>query len=621
MKNAFHHKNRNSVVDMFRPPAGYRLDHAVGTSYSVDFVALTSVMLAFADAESDDEIGSNIPQQLFAFTRFAERLKLFVNRGCILLSGVRESSRICAIYDSLIEEVSLPEGSFHPKLWFLSYKPKLTPENAGAGPIHRLIVGSRNLTLSNSWELAAKLEGRSITRKQKNSIGGVLAEYLSSIQQSVGCNSVVLDAVVNQLPSIEFSMPDGISNCDLSIQWPGGDALESFLPDVGKEAVVVSPFLGKTLVERVCKGFDKVTLISSRREIELKLDEKLVTKLQRNLFYVNDDASAEVATRLSLHAKLYFFETDSTQQMLIGSANASHNAWQGKNSEAMLSFPVGIKKSNFLQDFVFDPKRGNGLHPWIERYELEDWANKEEKTEDEKIDDLLSDAQETLSRFTFELAYQPDVSTLWLKPLVASQSSDFERLVASDVEIAAVPISMLQTDHERQWTDHPVLNAFAGGMAYDATVGRLTQFVCFRIRHSPSQASRTIVLKSSKDNFGDFMAARNKELLRAELSAKQFALFLSSLLFGRTHPASKRMREIVKGTRREGFGGSGSYFDVLIEDVMLACTEDETRIADISRLLETFEGTDPDGNEFVDADFRTFWAEFQRAFETGRKGN
>jgi len=59
----------------------------------------------------------------------------------------------------------------------------------------------------------------------------------------------------------------------------------------------------------------------------------------------------------------------------------------------------------------------------------------------------------------------------------------------------------------------------------------------------------------------------------------------------------------------------------LIEDVMLACTEDESRIADISRLLETFDGVDADGIEFVDADFRTFWAEFQRAFETGGKRN
>ena len=117
------------------------------------------------------------------------------------------------------------------------------------------------------------------------------------------------------------------------------------------------------------------------------------------------------------------------------------------------------------------------------------------------------------------------------------------------------------------------------------------------------------------------MAERNKELLRSELSAKQFALFLSSLLFGKANPAGKRMREIVKRKKHGSSSGAGSYFDVLIEDVMLACTEDETRIADISRLLEIFDGTDPDGNEFVDADFRTFWSEFQRAFQTGRKAH
>jgi len=621
MKNPFHHKNRHSVVDMFRPPAGYRLQHAIGTSYSVDFVALTSVLLAFADAESDDEQGASIPEQLFAFTRLAERLKLFVNRGSILLSGVRETSRICAIYDSLIEEVLLPDGSFHPKLWFLSYKPKQTPENAGAEPIHRLIVGSRNLTLSNCWELAAKLDGRSSTGKRKDSIGGVLASYLKTIQQFTGCQSTVLDTAIAQLQSVEFSLPDGMADCDLAIQWPGASKLAAYLPRAGKEAVIVSPFLGKTPVERICKGFDKVTLISSRREIELKLDEKIVKRLKDCLFYVNDDASAEVVTRLSLHAKLYFFETDVAQQMLLGSANASHNAWQGKNSEVMLSFPIGIKKSNFLQDFVFDPKRGNGLHPWIEKYEMEDWASREEKTDDEKIDDLLSEAQELLSRFTFELVYVPGESQLGLKALDASQLSHFDKLFEREIDISAVPISLLQNEHERQWTDHPLLDAFTGDLAYEVTVGRLTQFICFRLRHSPSQSTRTIVLKSSKDNFGNFIADRNKELLRSELSAKQFAMFLSSMLFGKMHPANKRLNEIVKTNHNPGSGGGGSYFNILIEDVMLACTEDESRIADISRLLETFDGVDADGIEFVDADFRTFWAEFQRAFETGSKRN
>lgn len=621
MKNPFDHNNRNSVIDMFRPPAGYRLVQAVGTSYSVDFVALTAVMLAFADAEGDEENNFSIPQQLFAFTRLSERLKLFVNRGNILLSGVRESSRICAIYDSLFEEVSLPNGSFHPKLWFLSYKPKQTPENAGAEPIHRLIVGSRNLTLTNSWELAAKLEGQLTPVKRKASMGGVLANYLKSIQQFTKCQSKVLDSAIAQLPSIEFALPDGMTDCELAVQWPGESVLESSLPSSGNEAIIVSPFLGKTLVDRVCKCFDKVTLVSSRREIELNLDEKIVNGLQPNLFYVNDDASAEVATRLKLHAKLYFFETQSDQRMLLGSANASRSAWQGSNSEAMLSFPIGIKKSRFFEDFVFDPKRGSGLHPWIERYEPEDWAAREEVTEEEKIDILVSDAQEALSRFIFELSFTPSESQLWLKALDSSQLGVFHELLGQSIEVAAVPLSMVQMDHEAQWADHPLLDAFAGGMVYEATVGRLTQFVCFRIRHNPSRKYRTIVLKSSKDNFGDFVAERNKELLRSELSAKQFALLLASLLFGRTNPAGKRLREIVEGKRRGNTGRGETYFEVLIEDLMLACTEDETRIADVSGLLASLDGVDSEGTEYVDADFRTFWSEFQRAFFNGRKGD
>ena len=391
------------------------------------------------------------------------------------------------------------------------------------------------------------------------------------------------------------------------------------LPAAGKEAVIVSPFLGKTFVERVTKGFEKVALISTRREIELKLDEKIVTSLQPNLFYVNDDASAEVTTRLSLHAKLYFFETSDSQQMLIGSANASRNAWQGINSEAMLSFPFGIKKSSFLEDFIHKSK--SELHPWIERYLPEDWKNREPETEAEEIDNLLSEAQDILSRFALELVYDAGASQLCLKALDKNQKVSFDDLIGRKIEIGAVPISMLQTDHERQWTDHPLVDAFANGITYEATVGRLTQFVCFRIKHSASQSSRMVILKCSKDNFADYMAERNKELLRSELSAKQFALFLSSLLFGKANPAGKRMREIVKRKKHGSSSGAGSYFDVLIEDVMLACTEDETRIADISRLLEIFDGTDPDGNEFVDADFRTFWSEFQRAFQTGRKAH
>ena len=85
------------------------------------------------------------------------------------------------------------------------------------------------------------------------------------------------------------------------------------------------------MVKQIAKTFDETTLVSTRREIDTTLDEDLVKKLQPNLYYVNDDPSAEVDTRLSLHAKLYMFNDSNKQKMMLGSANASRNAWLGYN--------------------------------------------------------------------------------------------------------------------------------------------------------------------------------------------------------------------------------------------------------------------------------------------------
>ena len=50
----FRHDNRSNIVDMLRPPSGFRIGSAIGTTYSLDFVTLTSVMLAFLDSELEE---------------------------------------------------------------------------------------------------------------------------------------------------------------------------------------------------------------------------------------------------------------------------------------------------------------------------------------------------------------------------------------------------------------------------------------------------------------------------------------------------------------------------------------------------------------------------------------
>ena len=98
----FRHDNRNNIVDMLRPPSGFRVGSAIGTTYSLDFMTLTSVMLAFLDSELEENEKYNVPQQLFALTRLSKKLCLIVNRSGILFSGVKRSNRIFAIYDRMI---------------------------------------------------------------------------------------------------------------------------------------------------------------------------------------------------------------------------------------------------------------------------------------------------------------------------------------------------------------------------------------------------------------------------------------------------------------------------------------------------------------------------------------
>lgn len=617
MKQTFGHTNRQSIIDLMRPPSGYRLDAAIGTSYSVDFITLTSVMLAFADAEIEEDQKYNIPQQLFAFTRLAEKMKLFVNRSCVLLSGVRESSRICAIYDNLISEIEIPDGSFHPKVWLIGYVPKSMPENVELRPVFRVICGSRNLTMGNSWELAVQLDGQRANRRQSASLGSALADYFMHIRGASGSKSAILDMAIEQLPYIEFSIPEGMDLCQFEFQWPTVNRLLSRVPSSGRKAVVLSPFLGKSFVEMITSNFEETIVISRRREIELKLNEDLITRMQPNLFYVNDDLSAEVDVRLNLHAKLYFFDTGHDQTMMLGSANASRNAWQGYNSEAMMLFKPGVELSVFLKNFVYDSRPENRLrlHPWIERYELADWSLREEETESEKVDNLISDAQQTLVKFHFELEFNNDEQTLLLKPCDKEDWSLIKPHYDSGLEIGAVPISMIEVDNDQQWVNHRVIDAFPDGITYQASIARLTQFICFQIRHCETNTRRTIVLKSSRDNFGDFIEIRNKELMRAELTAKQFSQFLAALLFDRGHPARKAITAILDGTRTGKGNRKRSFFEVLIEDVMSACTEDESRIAEVTRILEVFEGVDADGIPFVDEGFRQFWREFKNAFD------
>lgn len=611
----FGHRNRQSLLEMMRPPTDYRLGSAIGTSYSADFVTLTSIMLAFVDAEMDEDEKYNVPQQLGAITRLADKMLLFVNRSSTLFSGVKESTKIFAIYDRIFREIHFEDGSFHPKVWLLTYEPRQLPTTVGCKPIYRVLCSSRNVTSTNNWELAIKLEGQIQSRRRTYPFGEALSSYFDRIRGHSQTESAIINSAIDDLPFVDFDMPQRMSGgCEFLFQWPNRRPLYDDMPAGGKRALIVSPFLSKSFVETALTRFDEVYLISTKRELDTKLNESLVKRLGSRVFFVDDELSGEVNTRMSLHAKLYIFDLDSGSTVMLGSANASFSAWNKKNCEAMLSFSPGWNVRQFLQQFVFADEKKDVLHAWIDRYSVEDWKEQEEQTDEELGDAAIGQAQKLLAGFQFDLNYDDSIEQLVLKATSDSQQEPLAD-ATEEVTISVMPISLVNADDFGHWGGGTLLDAFGPGIAYRVHISQLSEFVCFQIAHASVKSPKRFILKATSHNFADLLDTRDTELLRSQLTAKQFAQFLNAVLFDSSLHGQRTIETLITGHKGRVPTSGQREFSVCIEDVMRACTEDETRVEEVSKILATFHGADAKENEYVSQDFREFWSEFTIAFE------
>ncbi len=110
--------SRRTLLDQLRPPAGYRLDAAVGTTFTLDLTAALVPPLAFASfaiRSTTDPVSV-----LEAVRSCADRVDVFAQEGY-----VRAPSRytdLMAFLEPMLHEVQAPPGGlFHPKLWLLRF--------------------------------------------------------------------------------------------------------------------------------------------------------------------------------------------------------------------------------------------------------------------------------------------------------------------------------------------------------------------------------------------------------------------------------------------------------------------------------------------------------------------
>ena len=73
---------------------------------------------------------------------------------------------------------------------------------------------------------------------------------------------------------------------------------------------------------------------------------------------------------------------------------------------------------------------------------------------------------------------------------------------------------------------------------------------------------------------------------------------------------------LSKGGSRNGRNNNAVPAGLCIEDIMKSCTEDATRIGEVTKILELFDGADAQGNPYAGVDFRAFWTNFKAAFDS-----
>jgi len=329
--------NRRHLLESLRPPAGYDVDAAIGTTFSLDLMTLLTVPLAFAlsDWEDDDGRPSADPLAILeAIRRYADRTHIFCQAGGIYLP--KGNKLFLSHLEDVVHEVVAPKkgGVFHPKVWVLRF----TAPQSEAPVVYRVLVLSRNLTFDRSWDTLLLLEGelRDRTRaiRQSDPLGDFVAALPGMMLQRPGRNAcAVVEQVADELRRVRFDLPDGFEDmCFHPLGTPGTD--DWWFSGRIQRMLTISPFLDPGVLSDLGSKQNGDILVSRLDQLRQLPAEAL--KSFKEVYFLTPEADPDEevadeepddavmdASLSGLHAKLYVADDGWKGRIWTGSANAT----------------------------------------------------------------------------------------------------------------------------------------------------------------------------------------------------------------------------------------------------------------------------------------------------------
>jgi hypothetical protein len=373
---------RHLLLDILRPPPQYTLDMAVGTTYSLDLLALMTAPVAFAMFDRQRGDGSPVDDPiatLQALREHAARITLFCQAGQI---AVPPAFRSLLVYlEDAVHPVVPPdeEAIFHPKVWYIRYRRR--DDDAIA---LRLLCLSRNLTFDRSWDTVLRLDGEQGAEPKSPELARFAESLVAMAERTHPVAPDRAEALVelgDQFSRARWTLPVGFDEVRF---WPLGDDGVSRWPFEGRRdrMLVVSPFVTAGTLSRLTKRH-RGSILVSRPETFDALGGEATKHLAERLILSSDastldrdesgddsvEAIAESAEhRLEgLHAKTYVADAGWRARVWTGSANATDAAFHG-NVEFLVELG-GSKDRCGVHAAVGDRADRFGLRKLVDSYE------------------------------------------------------------------------------------------------------------------------------------------------------------------------------------------------------------------------------------------------------------
>jgi hypothetical protein len=316
------------MSSVLRPPAGFRLDAAVGTSFTLDLRILLAVPLTFAlldgvelgrGDEPPEEEMSAAPVLFGALLAYAERIRVVSDARYIAAPG--RPSRLYSLLEPTIRPAVVSgDAHFHPKFWLLRFVAE------GSKVRHRLVLSTRNLTNDRSWDLVVVLE------EDSAGVQGAAQPAIDLLRAAVSSDGLV-DDLATSAANARFLPPPGFDDLRLHAWWAGQGA-DPLAGRSGSKMLVISPFIGLDRLRTLAAQSDELTVIS-RAETFNRLAARgglPRAELRRLVDLAADDEGLSG----ELHAKLVVLdETDGRSRWWLGSLNATANGVR-QNAEALV---------------------------------------------------------------------------------------------------------------------------------------------------------------------------------------------------------------------------------------------------------------------------------------------